>query len=70
LSQYSKRDWQELQQMFRALQGIEGKGRRKLSAEDVLTIHRRLAAGERQVDLAKAYGVSRFCIFDIGRGNS
>jgi len=39
----------------------------KLSQEEVLAIRRRLAAGERQVDLAAEYGVSQMQISRIKR---
>lgn len=39
----------------------------KLTAEDVLEIRRKLAAGVRQVDLAAQYGVSQMQISRIKR---
>lgn len=41
---------------------------RRLSREAVLDIDRRLAAGERQVDVAAEHGVTQACVSDIKRG--
>lgn len=40
----------------------------KLSADDVRAIRRRLDAGDRQVDIARDYGVAQTCISGIKRG--
>ena len=43
----------------------EQNGRARLSAVDVIDIRKRYKNGERQVDIAKRYGVSRHLIWDV-----
>ncbi|MDR1893021.1 MAG: HNH endonuclease [Oscillospiraceae bacterium] len=39
----------------------------KLSENDVAKIQKLLASGERQVDIARKYGVTRYCVYSIAR---
>lgn len=45
-------------------------GASKLTADQVLAIRRRRAAGERQVDLAREFGVGPYTIRDIQEGRT
>lgn len=50
--------------------GPSRRGSAKLTDPQVRLIKRRLWADERQVDLAKEYGVTRACINDLARGKT